>query len=329
MDHLLRSRLKEIHFCGKIAIFEVANDCDFKEMKTMRKIFAIGLAVVAAVACRPSGGKDLKTETVNYEESAAHADLSIKVELPVPGQGAAADRIRKALVEVMDGQLSHIGSYEEERLFPDYEGDTDKTESLLAYYRDKALESIGRLSQEDYDERVASIEENDGLTDGQRKEILAEMPGWEYDFSLLKDRETDRYVVFLSEDYVYLGGAHGGIIGRGGLTFDKKDGALVEQFLDPACLDAIQPLLRKGLSQYFSDNDMEVTPEELDNILFLETGIVPFPAWTPYPSEDGLVFTYQQYEIAAYAAGMPSFTIPVDDLLPYLTPAAKVLVGLE
>lgn len=295
----------------------------------LRKIFAVGLAVVAAVACRPSGGKDLQTETLNYKESAAHADLSMKVELPVYGQSAAADRIRAALVEVMDAQLSHIGSYEEERLFPDFEGDVSKTESLVTYYRDKALEAIGRLSQEDYDERVASIEENDGLTDGQRKEFIEQMSGWEYEFNLLKDRETDRYVVFVSQDYVYLGGAHGGIIGRGGLTFDKKDGALVEKFLDPSCLDAIQPLLRKGLVQYFKDNDMEVAPEELDNILFLETGIVPFPTWTPYPSEDGLVFTYQQYEVASYAAGMPEFTIPYADLRPYLTPEAKALVGLE
>ncbi|MBR5108200.1 MAG: DUF3298 domain-containing protein [Bacteroidales bacterium] len=295
----------------------------------LRKIFAVGLAVLAAVACRPSGGKDLITETLNYEESAAHADLSMKVELPVSGQSAAADRIRATLVEVMDAQLSHIGSYEEDRLFPEYEGDRSKTEFLVTYYRDKALEAIGRLSQEDYDERVASIEENDGLTDGQRKEFIDQMSGWEYDFNLLKDRETDKCVVFISQDYVYLGGAHGGVIGRGGLTFDKKDGHLVEKMLDPACLDAIQPLLRKGLTQYFSDNDMEVTPEELDNYLFLETGVIPFPAWTPYPSEDGLVFTYQQYEIAAYAAGMPEFTIPFADLLPYLTPEAKALVGLE
>ena len=298
-------------------------------MKTMRKIFAVWLAVLAAAACRPSGGKDLQTETLNYEDSKAHADLSIKVELPVYGQGAAADRIRASLVEVMDGQLSHIGSYEEERLFPAFEGDFSKTESLVMYYRDKALEAIGQLSQEDYDERVNSIEENDGLTDGQRKEILADMPGWEYDFSLLKDRETDRYVVFLSQDYVYLGGAHGGVVGRGGLTFDKKEGALVEKMVDSASLDAVQPLLRKGLSQYFSDNEMEVAPEELDNILFLETGVIPFPAWTPYPSEEGLVFTYQQYEIAAYAAGMPEFTVPYADILPYLTPEAKALLDLE
>ena len=298
-------------------------------MKTMRKILAVGLAVLAAVACRPSGGKDLKTETMEYEDSTAHADLSVKVELPVPGQGAAAENIRKKLVEVMDGQLSHIGTYEEERQFPAFKGDAGKTESLLTYYRDKALEVLGKLSQEDYEERVNSIEENDGLTDEQRKEILDDMPGWEYDFGLLKERETDEYVVFLSQDYVYLGGAHGGVTGRGGLTFDKKDGHLVEQFLDPACLDAIQPLLRKGITAYFSEDDNEISPEELDNYLFLESGVIPFPAWTPYPDEDGLVFTYQQYEIASYAAGMPNFTIPFEDLRPYLTPEAKALLGLE
>ena len=299
------------------------------DMKTVRKFLAVGLAIVAAVACRPSGGKDVKTELRECEDSTAHADLSIKAELPVPGQGAVSERIRMALVEVMDEQLSHLGTYEENRLFPAFDGRADDTDALMEYYRGKALEAIGKQAQEDYDERVASIEENDGLTDEERAEILSDMPGWEYDFSLLKNRETDRYVVFLSEDYVYLGGAHGGIIGRGGLTFDKKEGLLVERFLDPACLDAIQPLLRKGLTDYFKDGDMEITPEELDNVLFLESGTIPFPAWTPFPGENGLVFTYQQYEIAAYAAGMPNFTIPYDEILPYLTPEAKLLIGLE
>ena len=293
----------------------------------MRKSLAVVLAVVTAVACRHSGGMDLKTETFSYEDSTAHADLIIKAELPVPGQGAGAARIRTALVEVMDGQFSHIGTYEEDRLFPAFGGDADKTDALMTYYRDKALETLGKLSQEDYDERVASIEENDGLTDEQRSEILADMPGWEFDISLLKERETDKYVVFLSQDYVYQGGAHGGIIGRGSLTFNKKDGLLVEKFIDPASLDAIQPLLRKGLIQYFADDGEEFSAEELDNILFLESGTIPLPAWTPYPDEDGLVFTYQQYEIAAYAAGMPNFTIPYNDILPHLTPEAKALLS--
>ena len=152
------------------------------------------------------------------------------------------------------------------------------------------------------------------------------MPGWGYSFSLKKDRETERYVVFLSEDYVYMGGAHGGVVGRGPLTFDKKDGRQVEEFFEPSSLEAMQPLLRKGLVDYFAENDYEVTPEGLDDILMLDAGFVPFPAWAPFPSDKGMVFTYQQYEIAAYAAGMPNFTLPYEDVLPYLTPEAKALL---
>ena len=299
-------------------------------MKTVKTIFAIGLAILAAVACRPSGGKDLKTGTTEWADSTRSAHLTLKVELPVTGQGAAADRIRTALVEVMDQQLSHIGSYEEDRLFPAFEGDAAQTDALLAYYRTRALETIDKFAQKDMDERYKVINEDEDLSDEEKQEILSHFAGWEYGFNLLKARETDKYVVFQSQDYVYLGGAHGGVTGRGGLTFGKKDGALVDKMLDPACLDAIQPLLRKGLTQYFAaDGEMEITQEELDNYLFLESGVVPFPAWTPYPSEEGLVFTYQQYEIASYAAGMPEFTVPYEDLLPYLTPEAKALLDLD
>ena len=202
-----------------------------------------------------------------------------------------------------------------------YEETTDHAELGI-----EAELPLGRLSQEDYDERVESIEENDGLSDEERAEILAEMPGWGYSFSLKKDRETERYVVFLSEDYVYMGGAHGGVVGRGPLTFDKKDGHQVEEFFEPSSLEAMQPLLRKGLVDYFAENDYEVTPEGLDDILMLDAGFVPFPAWAPFPSDKGMVFTYQQYEIAAYAAGMPNFTLPYEDVLPYLTPEAKALL---
>jgi hypothetical protein len=41
------------------------------------------------------------------------------------------------------------------------------------------------------------------------------------------------------------------------------------------------------------------------------------------------VFVYQQYEIASYAVGMPSFTVAYDKLLPYLTPEARKVCGVE
>lgn len=295
-------------------------------MKRTNKLFLAGLAVAAAVACNPTTG-DLKMESFEKADSTTNAHLSAKIELPAPVKGPAGV-IRTKLIEVIDAQLSSIGIYEDEpRLFPAYEGNPFDSKALMDYYWNQSMEAFCGAAQEDYDERVASIEENDGLTEEERMSILFSIPKYEYDFSLVKTDETDRYVVFDNEDYIYQGGAHGGIIGQGPLTFDKKTGDLVESFLNPGCLNEIQPLLRKGIAEYFSAYGEDVTPESVDEYLMTDKGVIPLPSWTPFPAEDGLTFLYQQYEIAPYAVGMPAFTIPYDDILPFLTPEAKALLG--
>lgn len=297
----------------------------YEMMKTLKRIIGLGLAVATGLACSPSG-KDLKTETFEFADSTAHAHLTIKAELPVAAKGAPG-AIRTKLIEVMDRQLSHICTYEQERMFPAFEGNADDSKALMDYYRGKAFETISTVSQADFDERKQYIDENEELTDDQRKEFLEDMPGWEYDFSLTRTSETDRYVIFLSEDFVFSGGAHGGIIGCGPLTFDKKDGHLVEKFLEESALQEMQPLLRQGLVQYYSSFGQEIQPEQLDENLMLSGDVIPFPAWEPIPTPEGLCFTYQQYEIASYADGMPSFTLPYDEVLPFLTEDAKKLIG--
>jgi hypothetical protein len=295
-------------------------------MNITRKLVLAGLAIAAAVACQPTA-KELKMETFEQSDGTEHAHLSMHVELPAPVKGPAG-HIRTKILEVMDAQLTHIASFEDEPgLFPAYEGNPLDTKAVMNYYWDHALEAFGGAAQEDYDERVASVEENDGLTDEEREFALNSMPKFEYDFSLVKTDETDRYVVFVNEDYVYLGGAHGGVTGQGPLTFDKKTGDLVEKFLEPGCLKDIQPLLRKGLAGYFADNGEEIEPENVDEYLMTDNGVIPFPAWATFPTENGLGFLYQQYEIAPYAVGMPGFMIPYDDILPYLTAEAKALLG--
>jgi len=281
-------------------------------MKTLKKLIGLGLAVAAVVACTPSG-KELKTETFEFADSTAHAHLTIKAELPVAAKGAPA-AIRTKLIEVMDRQLSHIGTYEQDRMFPAFEGNADDSKALMDYYRGKAFETIATVSQADFDERKQYIDEDE------------EIPGWEYDFSLTRTSETDRYVIFLSEDIVFSGGAHGGIIGCGPLTFDKKDGHLVEKFLKDSALQEMQPLLRKGLVQYYASNGQEIQPEQLGEYLTLSGDVIPYPVWSPIPTPEGLDFTYQQYEIASYADGMPSFTLPYEEVLPFLTEDAKKLI---
>ena len=62
--------------------------------------------------------------------------------------------------------------------------------------------------------------------------------------------------------------------------------------------------------------------------MLLDGDLIPLPTWQPFPSKDGLVFTYQQYEIAPYAAGMPAFTIPYEDIAPYVLVEVRPILGL-
>lgn len=282
--------------------------------KTLFRLGASALLVTAALSC--SHKRDLKTEIHDYSDSTAHSYLKMHVELPVAAQGVQS-AIRGQLVSLLDERLSHITSYEQERFYDPYKGDTDDTGKLLEYYQSQSLAIIGKMSREDAEER-ARYSGDEGW----------EAPSWEYDFSLSKIVETGGYAVFQSQDYIYMGGAHGGVTGSGYLTFDKKDGHLVDPVVDPSQVEAMQSLLVKGLTGYYKGFGENIPPEELKDRLMIDGDIIPLPSWNPYPDgKGGLVFTYQQYEIASYAEGMPSFTIPVEEAAAFLSEDALRLVS--
>lgn len=294
------------------------------------RLFLIALAALSLLAlgsCDRSG-KPVATRSYSYVDSAAHTDLTFELELPESTQGIAGE-IRKGLIDILDSRLAFIGSYEGERLFPRYDGDINDTDALIEYYRSNALKALSASADEDYESRKGYIMDDPDYTEEEKADILNNFPGYEYDFSLTKEYETPRYVVFSSIDYIYLGGAHGGVTGEGSVTYDKRNGLQFTDFLKEDALEPMQPLLLKGLTEYFSDNDGSVTEDNVREFLFLDGDTIPFPVWTPSPTEDGLSFTYQQYEIAAYAMGMPSFIIPFDDVKPFLTPEAIDLLQLK
>ena len=298
-----------------------------KKMSSGMLVPMLFLLAALVSSCRPSRPV-FETEMYNFADSTAHSHLSLNVELPVPGN-AVSEAVRDALVEILDGSLSHLGSYEEERAFPPFPGANTHTDALMAYYQEQAMQRIGQLSREDFEDRELAIRENAELSAAEKTELLASAPSWEYELNLKELRRTDGYVVFASQDYIYMGGAHGGILGAGFPAFDRRDGHRVSPVLRPDCTEEIQPLLVRGLLQYFRDAEAEVSEEELPGMLLLEDeGRIPLPAWDPYPGEDGLVFTYQQYEIASYAAGMPSFVIPYAEVRGFLTPDACAVFGL-
>ena len=260
-------------------------------------------ASIAFVGCTSTSAQGLKTESFDLGGKTSHAGIDIKVELPKPNQGVAADRIRSQLIDFMDNELAtEYSGGTLHRIFPAFTGDRNDSKALMDYYREKKKEDIARDSQEQYDH----YEDEDW--------------SMSYTWSLEKSYETDRFIVFNSTGFIDASDMmHAAGIGAGPFTFDKNDGHLVYSILRQNCEYDIQGILRKGLADYFS-----VKPEDLTEELNpeYEYNIIPIPSETPRPTPDGLSLHYHQYEISYGAAGDPSFTVPYEDILPFCTPEA-------
>jgi hypothetical protein len=288
-------------------------------------ILATTIAAMLCCSCEEPAGP-IETTVYTYEGSTAHASMQLSAELP-SGTDRVAKAIREDLMDVIDEQLGHIVSYEGERQFDAFTGDRSDTEAYVKYYFDKSLEILARDSDGDARDREEYMKE-DHMDEAEMAEILSGMPSWEYEFNLSKIEDADRYCVFQSQDYVYMGGAHGGVTGAGCITYDKRNGSRFTDFFEPQSELDLQPLMRECLAEYFTTEDYPVTADNLKEYLLIEGEYIPLPVWPPYPAADGLVFTYQQYEIAPYAAGMPSFTLSFDALESCLTAESKQLLGL-
>lgn len=269
----------------------------------------------------------LEIENYTFSDSSKYANISIKAVLPV-AKDSVSQVIRDSLVNIIGNSIrSYQGSQMEDSkpLIAKYNGDEKDAKSMLDYYSKAVSKLLNSQAKEDYDERVKYWEEDTTLTEEQRKEFKEGVTPWDYSMDVTKTSEDSTFVVFNDTEYAYIGGAHGGVFGWGGITFRFSDGSIVKDFLKDNVLKDMQPLLKKGLKEYFNENADEKikTDQQLMEQLMLpeeSKGLIPLPAWTPFPDEKGkgLVFTYQQYEIACYAVGMPSFVLTWEELKPFL-----------
>lgn len=269
----------------------------------------------------------LEIENYTFSDSSKYANISIKAVLPV-AKDSVSQVIRDSLVNIIGNSIrSYQGSQMEDSkpLIAKYSGDEKDAKSMLDYYSKAVSKLLNSQAKEDYDERVKYWEEDTTLTEEQRKEFKEGVTPWDYSMDVTKTSEDSTFVVFNDTEYAYIGGAHGGVFGWGGITFRFSDGSIVKDFLKDNVLKDMQPLLKKGLKEYFNENADEKikTDQQLMEQLMLpeeSKGLIPLPAWTPSPDEKGkgLVFTYQQYEIACYAVGMPSFVLTWEELKPFL-----------
>jgi len=281
-------------------------------------------SVNPATSQESNGSIDAGDETYTFADSTERVRFSVTATMPLTTD-AASMLIRESLTKVLDEELSHI-EYDP-RLFAPYKGKDKSLKAILDYYGSHAFAEYQNLAENDYNERKEYLSNDSTLSDKERQQRIKDTPQWEHTSTISKEYDGEKYVVYLHQTYTYMGGAHGGVSGEGSITFNRSTGTRITRFFTADAQKGMQRLIKEGLKGYFSEYDNKVTTdEELMGQLLLEGNTIPLPAQAPYLSNNGLVLTYQQYEIAPYAAGMPNFTIPYEDAMPYLTDEIKELL---
>lgn len=268
-------------------------------MKHLKLFLLCGLGLFFA-ACNTSG-QGIKTEKFTFEKETKHCIVNMSAELPVASDDDVCKTITSHLYSILGSVFSNNGFAD---LSP-YDGNDMNSRAVTEYYFQNFFKKFSKSSDE------TAEESGDDYGEMQL----------EFDFSLEKGYETPLCVVFIQNQYSYAGGAHGFGFEKT-YTFSKKDGRIVDEFLDSTRdLSSLQSVIRKGLCSYF-----ETEPENLQDHLQIDVYEIPLPSFALYPSEEGIVFYYAQYEIAAYVDGAPCFTVPYDEIMPFLSKEARELL---
>jgi len=266
-----------------------------------------------------AGETTLRVDSVGavYEDTAASAKVIIF--WPVSGNEALVASIRQYICEEIAASITLEGK-------PDvvtYD-DGQKAADATAKHQFDDLKSMWHQSQAD-----------NIPTDGMQ---------YSYALRIKLDEQTDRYVTYSSYYEGFLGGAHGGVTARG-LTFRKSDGKRIgyhteynsktEQFelkdqtlfADPTS-PKLYAIIKEGVRSYLQDAEgSTVTDQQMkEELQVSDINRIPLPSVTPVFTRQGLSFVYQQYEIAAYAMGMPNFFVGYDKIRPLLTSDAAELI---
>jgi hypothetical protein len=201
------------------------------------------------------------------------------------------EEVRQAVGEWFNAQLGNT-----------YTGDITDMQALVDYYGNTHLDSLRSVIEKGVPEYAE--------------------PSYDANMELLF--ETDKVVTYGLTITVDLGGAHP-VTSELGATFSKEDGKqLTWDIVRSDSQSQLRNILREMLRGYFnvkSDGELMDCLQGVDDV-----ATIPLPTTPPYMTLEGFTFIYQQYEIAAYAAGMPSDVIPYEQMRPCLTEYAQELI---
>lgn len=275
----------------------ILTSCNKKQAATVSSADADSTTVVAPTEKSQTDKLTTKKIAKSLKNDAGEFDLTI--DFPEGGNATLVNAIREYISESLG---STYGGGEEDTKQGSYSGDLADGDKMADYYFDLKVKEFQAMYNE------------------MKQDGMPEIPELASSTKITKDYETDRVVTYLFNSYENGGGAHGGAVGSG-MTFRKSDGRRVAW--DMFSSGKMQTVLRDGLKEYF---EVKTDEELASNLTLTETYLLPMPVTPPIFGKDGIIVTYQQYEIAAYAAGMPSFVIPYNKAKGLLNQTGKSLL---
>ncbi|MDE5930386.1 MAG: RsiV family protein, partial [Muribaculaceae bacterium] len=232
----------------------------------------------------------IETDSVHWADTLVigkcKAKALVQGRYPTAGTTRLVDSVRQWLADNLSYSMQDTG----QQLFRPTPAELASGQKLVAR-SGKALLESARNDFEDFDTEGYSM-------------------SYEYSYSFGPIYETDSLLTYSFSGYIYLGGAHGGALGSG-QTFAASTGRKLNDsdIFQPGKEKEVIRLVKDALwQQYFKEGSEEGAT--LKDALLINPDTLRLPQQPPLFCKDGLVFTYQQYEIAPYSAGMPSVTVP-------------------
>lgn len=273
-------------------------------MRKNRIIFKVGgIGIMAAmlalsvISCKKNKTQDTKKEEllmpiteVAWEENQSTEGCKLYADYPSDSTSALARNIREWINESLGGI---------------YSGSLNDGKQMIEFYGKKRAEKVKK--------DIAEYGENTAMEKSM------------YYVQLRNKFETKQFITYTSEIYEYSGGAHGSE-SQTGAVFRKEDGRKFgwDMFTIEGQIKLRDLIKNEIKTKYFKAK----SDEEFYAMLLAPDAryIFPLPVTAPICLRSGVRFVYQQYEIAPYAAGMPSCTIPYEVLENYFTTTARPMM---
>lgn len=189
--------------------------------------------------------------------------------------------------------------------YPQFQSDDPayNLEPINLYYKDKAVLLAEYCQNTLYPQAVQQYQSNKS----QDVPFFPYELVYNYQITLM----TEHFLSLYSDLYLYTGGAHGSTV-RFSNVWDMNEGSilLLEDFF-PGNSNYKETIM-EGITVYILDQDQKT--DENQNIYFKNPQQnVPksYNENNYYLTPEGIIVYFQQYDIAPYSSGIPTFLIPM------------------